>query len=346
MQSMEQFIANLPKAELHVHIEGTLEPELMFALAGRNKVALPYRSVAELREAYRFGNLQSFLDVYYRGMSVLLHEEDFHELTMAYLKRANAQGVVHAEIFFDPQAHISRGVPFRVVIDGIHRALADASAEFGLSSRLILCFLRHLDQEDAVRTFEQSVRHGDRIAGFGLDSTELGHPPRKFRDVFDRVRSHGFRVVAHAGEEGPPDYVWEALEILRADRIDHGNRALEDERLVRRLARDRVALTVCPLSNIKLGVVKEMTRHPAAEMIDKGLVVTINSDDPAYFGGYINENFLAIQRGSNLSRDVLADLARNSIVSSFLEESQKNRLLDRLNSFLEGAAPPPTSPSC
>lgn len=335
MSDMNEFISKLPKAELHVHVEGTLEPELMFGLAKRNKVRLPFRSVEEVRSAYEFGSLQTFLDIYYRGMAVLLAEEDFYDLTIAYLDRANAQGVVHAEIFFDPQAHVSRGVPFRVVVNGIHRALVDGYDRFGISARLILCFLRHLDQDDALAIFKQSLRYADWIIGVGLDSSEVGHPPTKFKEVFDRARGEGFRLVAHAGEEGPAEYVWEALEVLRVDRIDHGNRALEDERLVHRLARDRVALTVCPLSNLKLGVVKDMARHPVAEMIDKDLVVTINSDDPAYFGGYINENFRSIQKSLNLSRDALARFARNSVVYSFLPDKHKMRLLDRLNSYLQ-----------
>jgi adenosine deaminase len=331
---MEAFIAKLPKAELHVHIEGTLEPERMFALAARNKVALPFRSAAEARNAYRFEDLQGFLDLYYQGMSVLLAEEDFYDLALAYLERAHAQGVVHAEIFFDPQAHVARGIPFAVVVNGIHRALEDAAKRFGLSTRLIACFLRHLDQEDALAIFKDVLRYADWIVGVGLDSSERGHPPGKFKDVFDRARAAGFRPVAHAGEEGPADYVREALDELRVERIDHGNRALEDEGLVRRLARDRIALTVCPLSNLKLRVVNDMARHPIAEMLDRGLVVTVNSDDPAYFGGYINENFLAVRGSLDLSRDLATTLARNSIRSSFLPEAEKARLLSRLDAYV------------
>jgi adenosine deaminase len=332
---MEAFIARLPKAELHVHIEGTLEPEHMFALAARNRVALPFRSAEEARNAYRFNDLQGFLDLYYQGMSVLLAEEDFYDLTLAYLEKADAQGVVHAEIFFDPQAHVARGIPFRSVVNGIRRAQTDAYERFGLSTRLIACFLRHLEQEDALDTFKHVLRYADWIVGVGLDSSERGHPPRKFKDVFDKARAEGFRLVAHAGEEGPADYVREALDVLRVDRIDHGNRALEDAALVERLARDGVALTVCPLSNVKLGVVKDIARHPIAEMIDKKLVVTVNSDDPAYFGGYINENFLALRRSLDLSRDLAAALARNSIRASFLPDAQKARLLGRLASYLD-----------
>jgi adenosine deaminase len=307
----------------------------MFALAARNRVALPFRSVDDARNAYKFSNLQGFLDLYYQGMSVLRAEEDFYDLTLAYLQRADAQGVVHAEIFFDPQAHAARGVPFGTVVNGIRGALTDGYERFGLSTRLIACFLRHLDEADALDIFKQVLRYADWIAGVGLDSSELGHPPRKFKHVFDRARAEGFRLVAHAGEEGPADYVWEALEVLRVDRIDHGNRALEDASLVVRLAQERVALTVCPLSNVKLGVVKDMARHPIAAMIEKGLVVTINSDDPAYFGGYINENFLAIRNSLDLTRELAAGLARNSIAASFLPEAAKNRLLDRLQSYLQ-----------
>jgi adenosine deaminase len=335
MAGLEAFVAKLPKAELHVHIEGTLEPELMFALAARNKVALPFRSVDDARRAYRFDNLQGFLDLYYQGMSVLRAEEDFYDLTIAYLQKADAQGVVHAEIFFDPQAHIARGVPFAVVVNGIKRALSDTYARLGLSTRLIACFLRHLDEADALDVFKQVLRYADWIVGVGLDSSEVGHPPTKFKRVFDRARAEGFRLVAHAGEEGPADYVREALDVLRVDRIDHGNRSLDDANLVSRLARDRIPLTVCPLSNVKLGVVKDITRHPIAAMIEKGLVVTINSDDPAYFGGYINENFLAIRNGLNLSREIAADLARNSILSSFLSDAGKNRLLNRLQAYVQ-----------
>jgi adenine deaminase len=334
---LEAFVAKLPKAELHVHIEGTLEPELMFALAVRNKAALPFRSVEDARNAYRFGNLQGFLDLYYQGMSVLRAEEDFYDLTFAYLQKADAQGVVHAEIFFDPQAHVARGIPFAVVMNGIKRALIDGYARFGLSTRLIACFLRHLDEADALDIFKDVLRYADWIVAVGLDSSELGHPPAKFKRVFDRARAEGFRLVAHAGEEGPAEYVLEALDILRVDRIDHGNRALDDARLVSRLARDRIPLTVCPLSNVKLGVVKDIARHPIAAMIEKGLAVTINSDDPAYFGGYINENFLALRNSLDLSREIAANLARNSILFSFLPDAAKNRLLNRLQSYVQAS---------
>jgi len=334
MTDVDAFIAKLPKAELHVHIEGTLEPEMMFALAARNKVSLPFRSVEDARSAYRFENLQGFLDLYYQGMSVLRTEEDFYDLAFAYLEKAHAQAVVHAEIFFDPQAHVAQGVPFRVVLGGIRRALTDAYDRFGLSTRLIACFLRHLDQQKALDIYKDILRYADWIAGVGLDSSELGHPPRKFKDVFDRARSDGFRLMAHAGEEGPPEYVKEALDILRVDRIDHGNRSLDDAALVARLAREGIALTVCPLSNLKLGVVKDIARHPLATMIERGLVVTVNSDDPAYFGGYINENFRAVRNSLGLSAEMLGALARNSIRASFLPDAQKARLLARLDAYV------------
>ncbi len=334
MTTMTHFIQGLPKAELHLHIEGTLEPELMFALAKRNGVGLPYGSVEELRAAYDFGNLQDFLDLYYQGMNVLLHEQDFYDLTWAYLERAAAQNVLHTEIFFDPQAHTARGVAFSTVLDGIDRALRDGKARLGMSSNLIMCFLRHLDQDDAMKTLDQALAHKDRIVAVGLDSTEVGHPPAKFKEVFQRARDAGFLAVAHAGEEGPAAYVREALDQLGIVRIDHGNRSLDDEDLVRRLAQAKTPLTVCPLSNLKLAVVKDMKQHPLAEMINRGLFVTVNSDDPAYFGGYINENYLAVHDALGLTHDQLAAVARNSFEAAFLEESQKQALIGRLNSYL------------
>ena len=337
MESIASFIEGLPKAELHLHIEGTLEPELTFALAARNGVSLSYPSVEALRAAYDFGNLQDFLDLYYQGMQVLVTEQDFYELTRAYLERARAQNVLHTEIFFDPQAHGARGVPFARVIEGIHRALADGQRELGISSRLILCFLRHLSQEAAFETLEQALPYKDRIIGVGLDSSELGHPPGKFKEVFRRARDEGFLTVAHAGEEGPADYVSGALDLLGVSRIDHGNRALDDAALVRRLAESQVPLTVCPLSNLKLAVVKDMKAHPLKEMMARGLMVTVNSDDPAYFGGYVNENYRAVQEALAFSKDDLASLARNSFEASFLSRPEKAALVARLDSYL--AAP-------
>ena len=323
MQDMKSFIAALPKAELHVHIEGTLEPEMMFDLARRNDVALPYGSIEELRAAYRFENLQSFLDLYYQGMAVLLRDEDFYDLAMAYLGRARAQNVRHAEIFFDPQAHTRRGVSFATVIAGLHRAQRDAAAQFGISSKLILCFLRDLAPADATATLDEALAYRDRIAGVGLDSAEQGNPPGKFAEVFARARGEGLVPVAHAGEEGPAAYVREAIEALGAVRIDHGIRALEDDALVARLARERIPLTVCPLSNVRLRVVPDMAAHPLKVMLERGLLVTVNSDDPAYFGGYVNENFFAAQEALGLTRDDLARLARNSFEASWLEPEEK-----------------------
>jgi adenosine deaminase len=324
------FIAGLPKAELHVHVEGTLEPELLFELAQRNRVALPWASVEELRAAYRFESLQDFLDLYYQGARVLQTESDFYELTRAYLERARGQNVLHAEIFFDPQAHTSRGVAFASVVNGIHRASLDAARRLGIGSKLILCFLRDLEPEAAQATLDQALAYRDRIVAVGLDSSELGHPPSRFEEVFDRARELGFLTVAHAGEEGPADYVWQALDLLHVRRIDHGNRALEDPALVRRLAESRIPLTVCPLSNLKLGVVDDLRHHPLREMMERGLVVTVNSDDPAYFGGYVNENYTAVQQALGLTEEHLYALARSSFEASFLEPHEIAALLQRL----------------
>jgi len=337
MRPIDSFIEKLPKAELHVHVEGTLEPELAFELAERNGVRLPWASVEELRAAYRFRNLQSFLDLYYAATRVLVRQRDFYDLTWAYLNRISKQAVLHAEVFFDPQAHTQRGVPFASVVTAIHEALLDGERELGVDSSLILCFLRDRSVEEAHATLDQALPHRDRIVAVGLDSSELGHPPARFRDVFARARSEGFRAVAHAGEEGPASYVWEALEALRAERIDHGIRSLEDEALVRHLAERRVPLTVCPLSNVKLGVVEEMTAHPLREMLERGLVVTVNSDDPAYFGGYLNENYRAVQQALGLSRDQLVRIAGDSFRASFLDASEKAALLARLDAYVAGS---------
>jgi adenosine deaminase len=318
-------IEALPKAELHLHIEGTLEPELMFELAKRNRVALPYRTVASLRAAYDFADLQSFLDLYYAGASVLLTERDFFDMTWAYLERARADNVRHAEIFFDPQTHTVRGVPFGVALEGIHAALAEGTRKLGVSSLLIMCFLRHLSEAEAFATVEQVLPYRDRIAGVGLDSSERGHPPAKFARVFARCRDLGWRVVAHAGEEGPPAYITEALDLLKAERIDHGVRCLEDPALVARLVAEGIPLTVCPLSNVKLRVFPSLDRHNLRELLAAGLRVTINSDDPAYFGGYMNENYRAVQRALGLSRTDLRRLAKESFRASFLPEAEKQR---------------------
>lgn len=337
MTELHNFIEGLPKAELHVHIEGTLEPELMFALAKRNGIALPYASVEELRAAYSFNNLQEFLDLYYQGAQVLITQQDFYDLTLAYLKRAHADQVLHTEIFFDPQTHTERGIAFQTVFEGITSALSDAERDMGITSELILCFLRHLSEEEAIETYEAALPYRDRIAGFGLDSSEKGHPPAKFERVFARVRAAGLRIVAHAGEEGPPEYVKDALDLLKVDRIDHGNRALEDTALVERLAREAMPLTVCPLSNLSLAVVKDLADHPLRRMLDAGLVATLNSDDPAYFGGYVNQNFRQTQSALNLTKDELALLARNSFTASFASEERKTELLGILDSYLAQA---------
>ncbi len=317
------FIAALPKAELHLHIEGSLEPELMVALAARNGVSIPFESVEAVRAAYDFSNLQDFLDIYYQGMAVLLTEADFFDLTAAYLDRAHADGVRHVEIFFDPQGHTERRVAFETVIGGITRALAEGEARLGITSKLIMCFLRHLSEAEAEATLDQALPHLDKIAGVGLDSSENGHPPAKFARVFARARSLGLKLVAHAGEEGPAAYVHEALDVLGVDRIDHGNRALDDPALVARLAEAGMCLTVCPLSNLKLCVVDDITAHPLKAMLDAGLVATVNSDDPAYFGGYVNANFVAVADALDLSRGDLVQLARNSFTGSFLSAAEQ-----------------------
>jgi adenosine deaminase len=336
---MEDFIKGLPKAELHLHIEGTLEPELAFRLARKHGVKLPYATVEELRGAYRFRNLQSFLDIYYAGADVLRDEEDFHALAQAYLRTVHSQGVVHVEIFFDPQTHTARGVELSVVISGLRRALTEAEREFGITSRLILCFLRHLSAEEAMRTLVSALPYKQAIAAVGLDSSESGHPPSKFSEVFARARHEGLLAVAHAGEEGPPAYIYEALDILRVQRLDHGVRCEEDPELVRRLARERMPLTVCPLSNVRLKIFDEIGSHNLKRLLDRGLCLTVNSDDPAYFGGYILENYLAVQRGLGLDMADLASLARNSFEASFLDQAAKQRWMAEIDAYLRCADP-------
>ena len=338
MTDLATFIAGLPKAELHLHIEGTLEPELMFALAGRNGIAIPYASVEEVRAAYSFSKLQDFLDIYYAGADVLRTEADFHDLASAYFSRAAADGVVHAEIMFDPQTHTARGVAFGTVIAGLLSATAEAEATHGMTSRLIMCFLRHLDEADAFATLEEAMPWLDRIAAVGLDSSELGHPPSKFARVFAEARARGLRLVAHAGEEGPPDYVREALDVLGVERLDHGNRSLEDTALTARLARTGMTLTVCPLSNLKLCVVGDMADHPIDRMLREGLRATVNSDDPAYFGGYVADNYVAAAEARGLDRRDLATLARNSFLGSFLPDEAVAAHLARLDAYVAAAA--------
>jgi adenine deaminase len=338
MQSAQEYIIGLPKAELHVHIEGTLEPELAFRLAKKHGVVLPHASVEELRRAYRFAHLQAFLDIYYNGAAVLRDADDFHELTQAYLRKAHAQGIVHAEIFFDPQTHTARGIGLSTVLEGLCRARAEAQRELGITSSFILCFLRHLSADAAMRTLEQALPFKDAIAAVGLDSTESGHPPSKFSEVFARARHEGLPAVAHAGEEGPPSYIYEALDILKVRRIDHGVRCEEDPALLERLARERIPLTVCPLSNVELKVFERIEDHNLKRLLERGVCVTVNSDDPAYFGGYVLENYLAVQRGLGLSQEDLTVLARNSIEASFLKDSAKQRWFAAIDDYARSAA--------
>lgn len=326
--SRREFIDHLPKAELHLHIEGTLEPEMMFRLADRNGYELPYESVSEVADAYRFSDLQSFLDIYYQGAAVLQTPDDFYELMKAYLDRAGADGVRHAEIFFDPQSHTERGVGFEVFMEGFRMAMADAD---GISSSLILCFLRHLSGRDAVRTMAAAEPHLEGVVAVGLDSSEVGNPPEPFEDAFAMARDLGLRAVAHAGEEGPPEYVWAALDVLGVERVDHGVRSLEDDELVTRLRRERIPLTVCPLSNVALRVVDRLEAHPLPQMIDNDLLVSVNSDDPAYFGGYVGDNYERIATDLGLGEEALVSLAHDSIVSSFADEERKSELLSELD---------------
>ncbi len=331
--TLDAFVAALPKAELHLHIEGSLEPELMFDLARRNGIALPFADVEAVRAAYAFSNLQDFLDIYYQGANVLRTGADFYDLAAAYFRRAATDHVRHAEIFFDPQTHTDRGIAYQTVIDGLSRAQKDAEAQYGLTSSLILCFLRHLPEEAAFDTLAMAEPFLDRIIGVGLDSSEVGHPPSKFAKVFARARDLGLKLVAHAGEEGPPEYVYEALDILQIDRIDHGNRSLEDPALVARIRDAGLTLTVCPLSNHKLCVVPDLAAHPIPDMLARGLKATVNSDDPAYFGGYVNDNFKALTRLGLLSRDDCLTLARNSISGSFAPEARKAELLAEIEAY-------------
>jgi adenosine deaminase len=333
MSELVSFIAGLPKAELHMHLEGSLEPEMMFAFAKRNQVSLPWKTLDELRAAYHFRNVQNFLDVYYRAADVLRTEQDFFELTWAYLERVVTDCARHVEIFFDPQTHTSRGVKFDVAVRGITRALREASASLGVSSKLILCFLRHLSEEDAFATLRAAEPFLESFSAVGLDSSEVGHPPAKFARVFEAARSHGLGRVAHAGEEGPPEYVWEALDRLGVQRIDHGNRALEDDTLVARLAAEHVPLTVCPLSNLKLHVVKDFSLHPLRQMLERGLRATINSDDPAYFGGYLADNWLSTAAALSLTRAELVTLAKNSFEASFLDAGAKAARIAEIDTY-------------
>ena len=331
MSKIIELIKKIPKAELHLHIEGTLEPELMFQLAKRNKIQSPFESVDEVKSAYNFRDLQSFLNIYFNGTKVLVTEQDFFDLTWAYMIQCKKDYIVHTEIFFDPQTHTNRGIDFDLIVNGIYKALVKAKETLGISSRIIMCFLRHLDEESAFKILDQAINHKDKIVGVGLDSSELGHPPSKFKNVFKKAIKKGFLTVAHAGEEGPPEYIWEALNLLKVKRIDHGIRCLEDEKLVGKLHDEQIPLTVCPLSNIKLCVFKKLQDHNLKKLLDKELMVMINSDDPAYFGGYLNTNLIECQKTLNLSKEDIKKLAINSFKSSFLNREEKKKWIDKIN---------------
>jgi len=329
-----ELIQALPKAELHVHIEGTFEPELMFAIAQRNEISIPYKSVEEVKQAYNFHNLQSFLDIYYAGANVLIHEQDFYDLAWAYFEKCADDNVVHTEMFFDPQTHTDRGIAFETVINGLQKACDDAKAKLGITSHLIMCFLRHLSEEAAFETLEQALPYKDRIIGVGLDSSEVGHPPSKFERVFAKAREAGFLVVAHAGEEGPAEYVWEALDLLKVNRIDHGVRSEEDPELMQRLIAEKMPLTVCPLSNLKLCVVDDMQQHNIRRLLQQGVHVTVNSDDPSYFGGYMNDNYIAIAEALDLSNEELKQLAINSFEASFISDTEKQKWISLIQALV------------
>lgn len=329
-----ELIRALPKAELHVHIEGTFEPELMFAIAQRNHIDIPYKSVEEVKQAYNFHNLQSFLDIYYAGAAVLIHEQDFYDLAWAYFEKCAQDNVVHTEIFFDPQTHTDRGIAFATVINGLQRACDDAREKLNISSHLIMCFLRHLSEEAAFATLEQAMPYKEQIIGVGLDSSEVGHPPSKFERVFAKAREAGFLIVAHAGEEGPADYVWQALDLLKVNRIDHGVRSEEDPQLMQRLIAEKMPLTVCPLSNLKLCVVNDMTQHNIQRLLQQGVHVTVNSDDPSYFGGYMNDNFFAIADALDLSHAELKQLAQNSFAASFISDAEKQKWNNQIDALV------------
>ncbi len=337
MNDLSDFISHLPKAELHLHIEGTFEPELIFAIAKRNNVKLAYDNVEQLRQAYNFTNLQDFLNIYYQGMSVLLTSQDFYDLTMAYLKRVKLDNTRHVEIFFDPQGHMERGVSFKTAFNGIYDALKDGQTQLDISFKLIMCFLRHLPEEDAIKTWQEAQPYIKYIDGIGLDSSELNNPPEKFKNVFAMAKKSGLKLVAHAGEEGPPEYIYNALDILKIERLDHGNRALEDDELTKRLMRDQITLTVCPQSNLRLCVIDDMKNHPLKTMLDLGLKATINSDDPAYFGGYLNDNYIAVTKALDLSMDQLITLAKNSFSGSFLSDDDINHHLKEIDIYVNGS---------
>ena len=333
MNEIVKFIKKTPKAELHVHIEGTLEPELMFKLAKRNNIKIPFENINDVKSAYNFSNLVSFLNIFYQGSNVLVKEQDFFDLTWAYTLKCKEDNVVHTEIFFDPQTHINRGIHFEVVINGIYKALVKANKEFGLTSKIIMCFLRHLNEKSAFEILDQALVHKNKIIGVGLDSSELGHPPRKFERVFNKAIKEGFLTVAHAGEEGPPEYIWEALDLLKVKRIDHGVRCLKDEKLVQKLRDEQIPLTVCPLSNVKLCIFKKLEDHNLKKLLNKGLIVMVNSDDPAYFGGYLNTNLIECQIALNLTKEDIKRLVINSFRSSFLNEDEKKKWIAQINNL-------------
>tara|TARA_B110000037_G_scaffold222543_1_gene297920 strand:+ start:5713 stop:6750 length:1038 start_codon:yes stop_codon:yes gene_type:complete len=331
--SRKEFIYQIPKAELHLHIEGSFEPELMFEIAKRNELKIRFKSVEEVKEAYKFNNLQEFLDIYYEGAGVLIHENDFYDMTWAYLEKIHAENVLHTEIFFDPQTHTERGIAFETVFNGVYNALQDGEEKLGISFEIIMCFLRHLDEASAFKTLESALPFKDQIIGVGLDSGELGNPPSKFKNVFAKAIEEGFLTVAHAGEEGPAEYVWEALDLLNVTRIDHGNRSLEDSKLVERLAEEQMPLTLCPLSNLKLCVIKDMKDYPLLDMMFKNLMCTINSDDPAYFGGYLSANYLAVAEALDLDNEIIYQLAKNSFEASYLSDEEKDAMIQKVDDF-------------
>ena len=330
MEDIAKFIREVPKTELHLHIEGTLEPELMFDLAKRNGIKIPYSNVNEVKSAYNFSNLETFLNIYYEGSKVLINEQDFFDLTWSYAIKCREDNIVHTEIFFDPQAHLSRGIKFETVINGINKALLKANKEFGLTYKIIMCFLRHLDEKSAFKVLDQAIEHKDKIIAVGLDSSEKGNPPSKFKNVFKKAIKEGFLTVAHAGEEGPPEYIWEAINLLEVKRIDHGVQCLKDEKLTKELIKKQIPLTVCPLSNVKLCVFKNLKEHNLKDMLNAGLMVMVNSDDPAYFGGYLNENLVKSQAALNLSKNELKTLIINSFKSSFLSEEKKMKWIKKI----------------
>lgn len=332
--NIEEFIIGLPKAELHLHLEGSLEPEQMFEFAKRNHIDIPFKNIGEVKKAYQFNQLQDFLDIYYTGMNVLQTEQDFYDLTANYLRKVASENTKHVEVFFDPQGHTERGVKFETAVTGIYNALSEVGAELGVTFKLIMCFLRHLDEDSAIETLKTAAPFKHMIMGVGLDSSELGHPPRKFERVFKQAKQQGYKLVAHAGEEGPVEYIYEALDLLNVDRIDHGNRCMDDPKLVARIADEKIALTVCPLSNLKLCVVEDMADHPMKKMLDAGLIATINSDDPSYFGGYMNDNYLSTAKALDLTVEDLIQLAKNGFIGSFLNQNEIDGYLAEIDNYV------------